>query len=211
MNRLWREVPIVVEKILPSTPVTTQETPTASPTQPVQKSTPGRSEDDMIIGERSPEKRQRTDEGNTEYWVYVLKLREYKYYVGMTQDVEKRLQEHSEGGERCAQWTKKYPPLHENPYRKFGPFEDKGVALREENFRTAECMRIHQIDNVRGGEWANLVLNEEQKRVITTIQTLKSSKGLVRQGSPEERQRRGNLGVNRGEEAIDLTSPPHEG
>ena len=73
-----------------------------------------------------------------------------------------------------------YPPLHENPYIKFGPFPDKGVALREEDFCTAEYMRIHQIDNVRGGEWANLVLNEEQKRAITTIQGLKSSKDLVR-------------------------------
>ena len=42
--------------------------------------------------------------------VYVLQLKEGKYYVGTTTNLERRLKEHAAGHRRPA-WTTVYPPV----------------------------------------------------------------------------------------------------
>ena len=45
------------------------------------------------------------------YWLYVLKLEQEKYYIGITtRNVEIRAQEHRKGF-LGARWTKKYKPI----------------------------------------------------------------------------------------------------
>ena len=41
--------------------------------------------------------------------IYVLRLRSGKYYVGKTDNVEKRFQDHMSGS--GASWTRKYKPI----------------------------------------------------------------------------------------------------
>ncbi len=46
------------------------------------------------------------------YWLYVLRLEQNKYYVGITSrlDPQTRINEHM-GGFYSAQWVKKYKPI----------------------------------------------------------------------------------------------------
>lgn len=87
------------------------------------------------------------------YTLYVLKLVEEKYYVGITsQRVEKRFAEHKSG--RKAYWTEKYPPI--------GILDQKplpGLSLEEakafENIVTRRYIKQKGIKNVRGGDITN--------------------------------------------------------
>lgn len=45
------------------------------------------------------------------YWVYALKCDGGYYYIGVTTNVERRFSQHREGGEMCANFTKKHKPL----------------------------------------------------------------------------------------------------
>lgn len=45
------------------------------------------------------------------YWVYVLECDGGYYYVGVTTNVGRRFCQHREGGEMCANFTKKHKPL----------------------------------------------------------------------------------------------------
>ncbi len=164
MRCIWRKVPSAVNKILPSTPVTTQETPSACPRQQV--------------SEGSPAKKQKLDTtGNEEaqYYVYVLALRDDKFYVGITTDIHKRIKDHSEGKGDGAEWTRKHPLILDldnmNPIEKFGPYPTKDAALREENYYTVKYMEMKDIDNVRGGDFANIKLSEEQKKKIENLRS----------------------------------------
>ena len=76
--------------------------------------------------------------------LYVLRLRENKWYVGKTNDVQKRYQEHQNGN--GSQWTSIYKPMALEKVRKIeSPFdEDKMVK---------EYMGRYGIDNVRGGSY----------------------------------------------------------
>ena len=42
-------------------------------------------------------------------YIYILKLKNSKYYVGKTQNIEKRYEQHVNG--TGSAWTKKYKPL----------------------------------------------------------------------------------------------------
>ena len=44
---------------------------------------------------------------NEEYWVYVLRNPEGKYYIGLTDDVARRLNDHNSGHSK---WTSKFGP-----------------------------------------------------------------------------------------------------
>ena len=43
--------------------------------------------------------------------VYVLKLEEEKFYIGVTVDVKSRFQEHVQGDKKGSSWTSQYKPI----------------------------------------------------------------------------------------------------
>lgn len=83
--------------------------------------------------------------------VYVLKLQGGNYYVGKSDDIIARYQQHLEG--RGSAWTKKYPPLQLVESRdNVSPFEEDKV--------TKEYMAKYGIDKVRGGSYCQIDLSE---------------------------------------------------
>lgn len=84
-----------------------------------------------------------------EEWVYVLRLREDKYYVGWTTVPLKRMAEHQTGN-GCA-WTNRYPV-------------EELISLvpgdkLDEMTTTTALMWEHGWQNVRGGPWTSINMN----------------------------------------------------
>lgn len=85
------------------------------------------------------------------WWLYVLKLEDGRWYVGITSKTpEERFQEHLLG-KRGAYWTMKHRPI-EIELR-----EDLGVVSKEhaekyENKVTRKLMEERGLNNVRGGD-----------------------------------------------------------
>lgn len=91
--------------------------------------------------------------------LYVLELQDGKYYVGTTNDLQKRFQEHVDG--TGAVWTRKYAPLAiERSVIMDGPLHEDRV--------TKELMLKHGIDNVRGGSYCRMDLDDGQYQSLTT-------------------------------------------
>ena len=89
--------------------------------------------------------------------VYILQLKQGKYYVGKTTNLEKRLSKHKKG--RATHWTKKYR------------FEKVVEIIPdcdefEEDKMTLQYMKKYGIDNVRGGPFVQIRMNKHMKRVI---------------------------------------------
>ena len=84
------------------------------------------------------------------YWLYVLKLEQGKYYVGITSKTpEERFKEHMNGF-FAAEWTKVYKPI------KIIQTADLRVTTYEraeayENKVTRKYIKSYGIKNVRGG------------------------------------------------------------
>lgn len=89
---------------------------------------------------------------NRKTWsLYVLKLEQDKYYVGITsQTVEQRFKEHL-NGTRPANWTKKYIPLEIVHQRALGII-NKEDAEAIENKVVRDYINTYGINNVRGGD-----------------------------------------------------------
>lgn len=89
------------------------------------------------------------------YWLYILKLKEGKYYVGITaRSPEIRFHEHK-NGIWAAEWTKHHKP-QEIIYT-----EDLGAITKEqaeeiEHKKTRELMRQYGWKNVRGGRFRSM-------------------------------------------------------
>ena len=89
--------------------------------------------------------------------VYVLKLEGGRYYVGKSDNVMKRYQEHLNGGGSA--WTKKYTPVSlEKTIKDVSPFEEDKV--------TKEYMLKYGVDKVRGGAYVSIVLDDDQYRFL---------------------------------------------
>jgi predicted GIY-YIG superfamily endonuclease len=87
--------------------------------------------------------------------IYVLKLAGGRYYVGKSDNVMKRYQEHMNGGGSA--WTKKYSPISiEKTINNVSPFEEDKI--------TKEYMAKHGVDKVRGGAYVSVVLDDDQYR-----------------------------------------------
>jgi hypothetical protein len=86
-------------------------------------------------------------------YIYVLHLEQGKYYVGRSKLEEGRIIEHFTGEKSC-QWTRKYKPIE--VCEKF-----RGDPLYED-FVTKIYMAKYGIDNVRGGAYSNIKLEEYQ-------------------------------------------------
>lgn len=89
--------------------------------------------------------------------IYILKLEKNKYYVGKTNNLEKRKEDHMNG--TASLWTKKYKPLS---VEKIIP----NASPYDEDKYTIEYMNKYGIDNVRGGIYVTEDLDELQRYTI---------------------------------------------
>lgn len=90
-------------------------------------------------------------------FIYILKLLDNKYYIGKTNNINKRLKQHF--ANKGAQWTKKYSPIKIDKiiYNKDIFDEDKW---------TLHYMNDKGIHNVRGGSFSNIILKKEYVKTI---------------------------------------------
>ena len=89
--------------------------------------------------------------------IYVLKLEGGRYYVGKTDNLKKRLEQHARGNGSA--WTKKYTPLSiVKTMKDVSPFEEDKV--------TKEYMAKYGVDKVRGGAYVSVVLDDDQHRSL---------------------------------------------
>lgn len=90
--------------------------------------------------------------------IYILRLKHDKYYVGKTQDVQKRYKEHKNG--YGSAWTAKYKPLE--------ILETiKHASAFDEDRYTKEYMAKYGIENVRGGTYTQINLTPEDIKYLT--------------------------------------------
>lgn len=85
--------------------------------------------------------------------VYVLLLSDDKYYVGYSTDLERRMGEHFTGNGSL--WTQQYTPIRIESIYQWDEEESRRDILKVEERKTANLMRIHGVENVRGGPWAH--------------------------------------------------------
>ena len=89
--------------------------------------------------------------------LYVLKLQDGKYYVGKSDNPAQRYKQHCEGN--GAAWTKKYAPV------KF--METRALkGEHDETNLTKDLMKKYGVDNVRGGAYTQVVLDDATKAVL---------------------------------------------
>jgi len=86
--------------------------------------------------------------------IYILKLFEDKWYIGKTNNLQKRLKSHYEG--RGSEFTKIY-----KVEKLYNYFEMKSIF--DEDNTVKEYMIKYGIDNVRGGSYSNVILEPETK------------------------------------------------
>jgi predicted GIY-YIG superfamily endonuclease len=85
--------------------------------------------------------------------LYVLQLAEGKYYVGQSDDLDRRIQEHFSG--KGAEWTRKYPPVR-----------TVETLYGDENSVTKQLMMKHGIANVRGGSYCEIILPKHVEDIL---------------------------------------------
>ncbi len=85
--------------------------------------------------------------------VYVLELEKEKFYVGRTNNINRRYDEHCNGNGSA--WTKKYKPL-----RIFKTYEEDDSFY--EDMIVKKMMKAHGIDSVRGGSYSQIILPSMQ-------------------------------------------------
>jgi len=90
-------------------------------------------------------------------YLYVLQLEKNKFYIGKTENVNKRVADHVLG--LGSEWTRRYRVFNLINYFPLNdPFdEDKYVK---------KYMNMYGIDNVRGGTYCNIILSKEQKNFL---------------------------------------------
>ena len=99
--------------------------------------------------------------------LYVLELENGKYYVGTTYNLQRRFQEHVDG--EGSVWTQKYAPVAiERSVPVDGPLHEDRV--------TKELMLKYGIDNVRGGSYCSIDLDDGKYQSLTT--ELRSATGV---------------------------------
>jgi len=92
-------------------------------------------------------------------YIYVLRLRDGKYYVGRSANVDARFRAHLEG--TASAWTKLHAPIE--------IVQRVASASRyDEDAKTLELMDLHGVDAVRGGQYANVVLTPQQRAAIAS-------------------------------------------
>ena len=92
--------------------------------------------------------------------IYILKLENDKYYVGKTEYLDIRIEHHITG--KGSVWTKKYKPV------KIIEIIPNCDDFDEDKY-TIMYMSKYGIENVRGGSYCELILNEERKNNLNNI------------------------------------------
>ena len=89
--------------------------------------------------------------------IYVLRLVGGRYYIGKSNNVMNRYQQHLDGN--GSGWTRKYKPISlVKTIKNVSPFEEDKI--------TKEYMSKYGIDKVRGGSYVELDLDDVQIDVI---------------------------------------------
>ena len=87
--------------------------------------------------------------------VYVLELEGGKFYVGKTNNVQKRFREHLTGY-KSSYWTRKHKPISiREVYTDCDSLDEDKI--------TVKYMMTHGIDKVRGGPFVTMKLPQETK------------------------------------------------
>ena len=89
--------------------------------------------------------------------IYVLKLTGGKYYVGKTDDVERRFREHQSG--QGSAWTIRFHAIQILSVQ-------KAASAFDEDRVTKETMAKYGIDNVRGGSYVTTTMSDEEKTML---------------------------------------------
>jgi predicted GIY-YIG superfamily endonuclease len=90
-------------------------------------------------------------------FIYVLELKNNKFYIGRTNNLERRLLEHTTNP--TSEWIKKHKPI-----KMFESFEMK-TQFDEDNL-TKTYMKKYGIDNCRGGTYTTYELSSEVKNLL---------------------------------------------
>ena len=90
-------------------------------------------------------------------YIYTLQLEEGKYYIGKTSNPDFRIEQHFQSG--GAIWTKKYKPL--NVVEIIPDCDDY-----DEDKYTRRYMDKYGIDNVRGGSFCEVILDESTIKLL---------------------------------------------
>src|ERR1035437_3329202 len=84
------------------------------------------------------------------YWLYVLKLEDSNYYIGITtRNVDIRMREHLHGF-AGARWTKKHKPIKVLDKKDMGVISSAEVEIYEQKV-TEKYIKKYGLKNVRGG------------------------------------------------------------
>jgi len=89
--------------------------------------------------------------------IYILQLAKGKYYVGKTDNLERRAEEHFNG--TASTWTRIYKPIGIEKII-------SGASPFDEDRYTKEYMSLHGIENVRGGSYVSEVLSDSQMEAL---------------------------------------------
>jgi hypothetical protein len=95
-------------------------------------------------------------------YIYIIELEEDKWYVGKTTNIIKRIKEHKSG--IGSSWTTKFKPKDNGIINKF-----VSTTLFDEDNKTIELMAKYGIDNVRGGSFTKIVLDNNTKNIINNM------------------------------------------
>ena len=89
--------------------------------------------------------------------VYVLKCEGNKYYVGKTNNCMRRITNHFRGG--ATAWTSLHKPTHVvEIFQNCDPFDEDKIAKK--------YMATYGIDNVRGGSYVKVKIDDYQKAFL---------------------------------------------
>jgi predicted GIY-YIG superfamily endonuclease len=89
--------------------------------------------------------------------LYILQLEDDKWYIGKTDDIHKRFEQHKNG--KGSEWTRLYKPIKMVETRKI-------TSIHDETNVTKDFMKKYGIDNVRGGAYCQTVLSESIEETI---------------------------------------------
>jgi predicted GIY-YIG superfamily endonuclease len=113
------------------------------------------------------------------YTLYALRLKQGKYYIGMTsyRDVMRRYEQHATG--TGSKWTKLYPPIEIIETRPVGQITESDCASLE-NQMTMEYMDKYGDRNVRGGALCcvNYETNMKHYNYYSIVKIIKPAENL---------------------------------
>lgn len=100
-------------------------------------------------------------DNSTGLFVYILRLKHGKYYVGSTKNLLRRIEEHKESLGNGAVWTQKHKVV-------FIERVVENADKYDEDKYTEMMMEKYGIENVRGGSYVKETLEDHQIRTLET-------------------------------------------